>query len=798
MSDLQGGNLSQHATLFLSLQQMRISYSWLCDFVGDTHTAAEIADRLSVSGLEVEHLEAVDYLPGGLHRFVIGHVLTCEKHPNADKLHVTTVDIGTGQPQPIVCGAPNIALGQKVIVALPGTEVTLPGKGTFTIGEAKIRGEISRGMICADDECGLGTSHDGIRILPADAPVGMSASEYFKIVSDTVLDIGLTANRGDAASHLGVARDVAALLGKTLIVPTVSDFSGAISGFEIQIPEADLCSRYIALQISGVKITPSPQWMQNRLRSIGIEPINHVVDCTNYVLHELGQPLHAFDADKLKGNRISVRMAKSGETLTTLDKQDRKLSVKDLIIADAEGPVALAGVFGGQHSSVSSDTVNIVLESACFHAGSVRKTARNHTLNTDASFRFERGTDIEMCKKAALRAAALIIKTAGGHITGLTDTYPKPHEPKILFLNTEKLRRFAGMDINDQTCTKILMDLGFGVAETDHSMFNVTVPSWRNDVEQEVDLMEEVMRIHGFDKVPAKGKMQVSLGGFGGNRNRECKNRAGKALQAHGFYEIINNSLGAESTHRQFSENPVMLTNPLSNDMASMRASLLPGMLLAAQYNKNRKNNDIRFYEFGRTYRTSRTGFEETEMLGLLMLGNDVNGSWRKKPEKLDFYNLKESIALIHQGMGSHIKTDAWGIQHVDPKMLKEYDLEGDVWYAEIAWKTLTDGINTAGFKVTEPPRFPRMRRDLSLVVDKGIPYAELEKIVLSQKIAILQDMNVFDVFEGKPLEAGKKAVAISFSLGMAERTLTDVEADETMRTLMKAFENKAGAVIRK
>lgn len=784
-------------TLLLSLQQMRISYSWLCDFVGDTHTAAEMADRLSVSGLEVEHLETVDSIPGGLRGFVIGHVLTCEKHPNADKLHVTTVDIGTGESQPVVCGAPNVAAGQKVIVALPGTEVTVPGKGTFTIGEAKIRGEISRGMICADDECGLGTSHDGIRILPADAPAGMPAAQYFKVVSDTVLDIGLTANRGDAASHLGVARDVAALFGKTLTLPAVSDFSGANSGFDIQIPDADLCSRYVAVKISGVKITSSPEWMQNRLRSIGIEPINHVVDCTNYVLHELGQPLHAFDADKLRSNHIEVRMARQGELLTTLDKQDRKLTDKDLIIADAEGPVALAGVFGGLHSGVADETQNILLESACFHAGSVRKTARNHTLNTDASFRFERGTDVEMCKTAALRAASLIMETAGGQINGLTDVYPQTFAPKTIALNTEKLRRFAGMEISDAECAGILVNLGFAVTENGENL-NVSVPSWRNDVEQEVDLIEEVMRIYGFDKVPLQGKMQVSLGGFGGNRNRQWKIKAGKALQAHGFYEIINNSLGAETTHRHFSENPVVLTNPLSNDMAVMRASLLPGMLQAAQYNRNRKNADVKFYEFGRVYHTTANGFEETDILGLLMLGNDSGESWRNKPVKLDYYHLKEAVAKVQQSLGIDAGIEKWNLKQVDPKMLKDHDLEGDVWYAEVAWNELCSQIRKEGFKVTEPPRFPRMRRDLSLVVDRSLPYADLEKIALSQKIAILQEMNVFDVFEGKPLEAGKKAIAISFMLGLADRTLTDTEADGAMSILMNAFEKQAGALIRK
>ncbi len=777
---------------------MRISYSWLSDFLGNDLTAAEIAERLSVSGLEVEHIENTDSIPGGLRGFVIGHVLTCEKHPNADKLHVTTVDIGTGEAQPIVCGAPNVAAGQKVIVALPGTEVTVPGKGTFTIGEAKIRGEISRGMICADDECGLGSSHDGIRVLPADAPTGMPAAQYFKVVSDTVLEIGLTANRGDAASHLGVARDVAALYNKEIQMPDAADFKGAAAKTNIAITDADLCKRYVALEISGIQVVPSPEWMQNRLRSIGIEPINHVVDCTNYVLHELGQPLHAFDLHALKGNQIHVRMAKQGETLVTLDKQSRTLGENDLVIADASGPVALAGVFGGLESGVTNQTVDILLESACFHPGKVRKTARKHVLNTDASFRFERGTDVEMCLNAALRAAALIMETAGGSITGLTDLYPSPYKPLQLALDLNKVRGFAGVDIDNATCSQILTDLGFTVTALTDDALQVGVPSWRNDVGQPVDLIEEIMRIYGFDQVPLKGNMQVSLGGFGGNQNRLLKNRAGKALQAHGFYEIINNSLGAESVHRAFIDAPAMLSNPLSADMAVMRASLLPGMLLAAQYNRNRKNTDVKFYEFGRVYQSQNGAFQETEMLGLLMMGNDSAESWRKKPTILDYYHIKEATQLVMQSVGARLNDGNWKISRVEGKTMQSYDLEGNVWYAEIAWETIKAGINTGGFKVVEPPRFPRMRRDLSLVVDSSVPYAELEKIAVSQNIAILQEMNVFDVFEGKPLEAGKKAIAISFLLGVADRTLTDTEADAAMGTLMNAFENRAGAHIRK
>ena len=777
---------------------MRISFNWLTQFIGADFQAQTIADRLSVSGLEVEHLEIAESVPGGLRGFVIGEVKTCEKHPNADKLSVTTVDIGTGELQPIVCGAPNVAAGQKVIVAIPGTEVTVPGKGSFTIGEAKIRGEISRGMICADDECGLGTSHDGIRILPADAPVGVPAAEYFKVTSDTVLDIGLTANRGDAASHLGVARDVAALFNVPVTLPQVPAFSGNPSGFNIHIQSLELCQRYVAVEIKGVTITQAPAWMQDHLRSIGVEPINHVVDCTNYVLHELGQPLHAFDADSIQGKQLNVRMASHGETLTTLDKSARELNEQDLIIADAAGPIALAGVFGGLSSSVQQHTTNIMLESACFHPGKVRKTARHHGLNTDASFRFERGTDVEICRYAALRAAHLITDIGGGEIIGLSDHYPVPFQTQPINLNLDKFRRYAGIDIDDESCLNILSQLGFGITPMGEKNYHIGTPSWRNDIEHEVDLVEEIMRIYGFDHVPMDGKMQVSLGSFSGTGQRKLKEKAARALQSTGFFEIVNNSLGSQAAQQAFSEQPVQLSNPLSSDMAVMRSSLLPGMLQSAQYNRNRKNTDLKFYEFGRVYRSVKNGFEETEMLGMLMLGNATAESWQQKPKKLDFYDLKEASQAVMYATGSCPEPGSWNLSRVNSQLAQQYDIEGDCWYAEIAWSAIAGNKRPEGFKTAEPPRFPRMRRDLSLVVGKSVAYGDLEKIALSKKIGILQEINVFDVFEGKPLDADKKAVAISFSLGVADRTLTDVEADEAMKTLMTAFEQEAGALIRK
>lgn len=777
---------------------MIISLSWLRELVQTHASDKEIADKLSVSGLEVEHEYRWESVVGGLKGFVIGEVKACEKHPNADKLSITKVDIGTGELQPIVCGAPNVAAGQKVVVATPGTEVTVPGKGSFTIAEAKIRGEVSRGMICAEDEMGLGTSHDGILVLPNDAAVGTPAADYFKVASDNMLEIGLTANRGDAASHLGVARDVAALFGAKVTLPEVADGITSQSKFQIQVEDAGFCSRYVGVQISSIRICPSPDWMQNRLRSLGIEPKNIAVDATNYVLHELGQPLHAFDAEKIKGLDVAVRQAKPGEKLTTLDKADRALKGGELLITDGSEPIALAGVMGGKDTAVSDTTTTIFLESAHFHAGLVRKTARAHGLSTDASFRFERGTDVEICRVAALRAAELIVATAGGNIDSITDHYPEKARLVEIEFSAEKLNAFAGTDIPAVVVKQILESLGFALNGNNHE-WRVGVPSWCHGMETAADLYEEVLRIYGYDNIPLSGKMKASMPAFKGIAGFKKQEQAARYLIANGCFEIMNNSLSSGGFYND-ADTLVKLDNPLSSDMEYMRGSLLPGMLQAAAYNRNRKNHNIRFFEFGRVYQTANTGFLETQMLGLLLGGYRTAESWETKQQPMDFYYAKSLTQGLLQTLGVQPEaSDAFvNILQPDKALMKKVDLEGEFWFVEINWElALKAASETKGLKVQTPPKFPYMRRDLSLVVDKNVKFSALQEIIDKQKAAILKKVNVFDVFEGKPLDEGKKAVAIAFYLGADESTLTDEIADQTMQQLMAAFE-KNGAVIRR
>lgn len=770
---------------------MIISLNWLKDFLSIDATAQEIADRLSVSGLEVEHIENWNSVAGGLKGFVIGKVITCEQHPNADRLKVTTVDIGSGELQPIVCGAPNVAAGQKVVVATVGTLVNVPGKGEFVIGEAMLRGEKSHGMICAEDEAGLGTSHDGIMILPEDAPVGMPAAEYFGNVSDTLLEIGLTANRGDAASHLGVARDIAALFDISVQQPEIKDLKPAQGSREILVPDPQLCKRYVALQLNGVKNIASPAWMQNRLKAIGIEPRNILVDATNYVLHELGQPTHVFDADKLAGNAISVRQAAKGEKLTTLDKTERELHGHELLIADANGPIALAGVMGGNDSAVGQSTVNILIESASFHAATVRKSARAHVLNTDASFRFERGTDVEICAKAAYRVADLIMQHAGGAVAGINEYYPQPFEPIKVQLNIDKLNHFAGAAVQAEEAESILQKLGFGVTKTGALDFEVTVPAYRNDVSVAVDLYEEILRIYGYDNIPMPGKMAASLPAFKGYGLHKNSQRSRNYLNAQGFYEVATNSLAPAAWYGN-ANNLVEITNPLSTDLQYMRASLLPGMLQSAAYNRNRRAHNVHFYEFGRVYAKQNNGFDEKDMLGILVGGNSTEESWEQKQKPADFYFLKQ----ICQGVAANIaqRNSLFSIQQVGKELLQQFDLTGDWWYAEAEWAN----FETVAVKAAEPAKYPWMRRDLSLVVNRSTAFSEINAIIESNAGKLIQKTVVFDIFEGKPLEEGKKAIAIAFYLGATDHTLTDKDADEVMSKLMKDFETKVQAVIRK
>ena len=778
---------------------MQISVNWLKDFVSIEATAQEMADKLSVSGLEVEHLETWETIKGGLKGFVIGHVVDCEKHPNADKLSITKVDIGVGDLQPIVCGAPNVAAGQKVVVATVGTEVTVPGKGSFTIGEAKIRGEISRGMICAEDEMGLGTSHDGILVLAADAPIGQLASEYFNVISDEVMEIGLTANRGDAASHLGVARDVAALFGVGVLSPDIPARPLSTGDYEIEIANPESCSLYIGLSVGEVSTSTSPEFMQNRLRAIGIEPKNLVVDTTNYVLHALGQPIHAFDADKIHGKKIQIRQAEKGEKLTTLDKIERECIGGELVIADDKGLIAFAGVMGGLETAVSESTTNILIESAHFHPGLVRKTAKAQNLNTDASFRFERSTDINMCRKAAIWAADLITQNGSGKISGLNQCLVEDYKIRTVLLNLDKLNAFAGTQIPANRSIEILQELGFEV-EKNGDTYKVMIPSWRNDVHETVDLYEEIMRIYGYDNIPMSGKMSATLPVFEGFNLRKTENSARNFFISNGFYEANNNSLtSAEYYTEEEQLNLVEITNPLSSDLQFMRGNLMHGLMQNAAYNRNRKTENIRFFEFGNCYKLLDEKHLESRQLGVLVGGMQTEESWEQKMIPMDFYYVKRIVENMLKSAGFAGSSDAvYHIEKVPVATLKMHDLNADFWYAEVDWNAVLMQIHPEGFKVLNPPKFPWMRRDLSLVVDKSVTFKEINSIIQKQKIELLKSTRVFDVFEGKPLDAGKKAVAIAFYLGNPETTLTDIDAEVAMSQLMKAFETGVGAMIRR
>ena len=772
---------------------MKISINWLRDILPTEVDAQEIADRLSVSGLEVEHIEEWQSLTGGLKGFVVGEVLTCEQHPNADRLRVTTVNIGSGEPLHIVCGAPNVAAGQKVIVATVGAEINMKGKEPFVITKSKIRGEVSEGMICAEDEMGMGSNHDGILVLPSDVSVGMKAAEYFGVEVDTVVEIGLTANRGDAASHLGVARDLAGLLGLSIPHKNIPQIEANAGNLKVEIADSHLCERYYGIRIEGVKIAPSPQWLQNRLRAIDIEPKNNVVDATNYILHAVGQPVHAFDADKLKG-KISIRKAVAGEKIVLLDSSERELSVDDIVIADETSPVAIAGVMGGKDSSVTENTSNLFLEIAHFHAGLVRKTAKRHVINTDASFRFERGIDKANIDLYGRALADLIVQISGGNVVAHLDSYAVPFQATHIDLSISAMNAFSGIEIPQSEVVTILSHLGFGVTEQgDH--LKITVPSWRNDVTEVVDIYEEVMRIYGFDKIPMSGKMQVSLGSFEGMRKRKLENKLRNYLVSQGVFEASTNSLTTAGWW-EGDEQLVHLSNPLSGDMGVMRKSLIPGLLQSVAFNKNRQADKVALFEIGRTYEKTETSFKEVPVLSMVFWGKNTVESWESPQRGVDFFDIKRLLTGLLGSIDSGMNLDDAEIQLVKPNWMKKADLNGAVYAVEIPMKKLLKTSKKA-LKYVAPPKFHAMRRDLSLVVDSGVKFADLQKIVKSQKISFLTETKVFSVFEGKPLEDGKKAIALSFHLNKADSTLTDKEVDGVMQKLMAAFE-QSGAIIRR
>jgi len=772
---------------------MNISFAWLTDILNKQLSANEVADRLSVSGLEVEHVDTWESLPGALQGFLIGEVLTCERHPDADRLSLTTVNIGGTEPLHIVCGAPNVAAGQKVVVATVGSMVHMPGKDPFEIKKSKIRGALSEGMICAEDEMGVGNSHDGILVLPSDVQVGTPAADYFGVIRDTVWEIGLTANRGDAASHLGVARDIAALYGLPLpSLPISKNEFPKKENRGVRISAADFSEYYIGVSIDGVKVAPSPDWMQNRLRAIGIEPKNNVVDATNYALHYSGQPVHAFDADKLNGS-VEVRFANKGERLLLLDGREIELSEQDLIIADQNGPQALAGIMGGSHSAVSSETTNLFLEIAHFHAGTVRKSAKRHVLNTDASFRFERGIDRNGMLNVAHYLSSLIMDIAGGNIYGYEDFEAKAYEARYIDISVEKLNAFAGFEYPQEDIKSILSSLGFSVSGD--SDLKLGIPSWRNDVSSDVDVYEEIMRIYGYDAIPMSGKMQISLGSFHGMQKKNREDVVRSFLIDRGFYEAQNNSLVSATWYSE--EAPLVhLSNPLSADMGVMRMSLIPGLLQSITYNQNRQAKMVRLFEMGRVYEKTESGYKETPVLSIVSWGDADVESWESPRRAVDFYDMKRWMGALLQRLDSGLSIDDVEIQSVSKAWLKKAEVKGSVYAVEIPLKKLLKPRRKS-VKYEPVSKFFGMRRDLSLVVDRNVQFAQLQQLVKQSKTKHLSDVRVFDVFEGKPLEEGKKSISLSFFFNRNDQTMLDTDADKAMLKLMDVFETN-GAVIRR
>lgn len=798
---------------------MKISYNWLKQFISTDKNPNELSQILTDIGLEVEGVEEIQGIPGGLTGLVIGEVKTCQQHPNADRLRITTVDVGEASLLHIVCGAPNVAAGQKVVVATVGTTVYPLEGEPFKINKSKIRGEVSEGMICAEDEIGLGKSHEGIMVLPADAPVGSLAKDFFGVKDDYCFEIGLTPNRADAASHLGVARDVAAVLRQEVKLPDISSFkAGSGRLMPVTVDNTNACKRYSSLSISGVKVADSPEWLQEKLRAIGLRPINNIVDVTNYVLHELGQPLHAFDADKVAGSHIIVRNAKEGEAFVTLDEVERKLSSEDLMICDEEKPLCIAGVFGGLNSGVTGTTMNVFLESAYFDAVSIRKSSKRHNLKTDASFRFERGTDPDMTVYALKRAALLMVEVAGGEISSeISDTYPAPVKPFVFEVNPDNVRRLIGKNITDENIVDILQALQIQVASKDAGVLTVSVPPYKVDVTREVDITEEVLRIYGYNNIEMKQQIKASLNTSAKPDKEVIQNLVADTLIANGFNEILSNSL-TKLAYADNEETVVKILNPLSSDLDVMRQNLLFSALEAVAYNQKRKNPDLKLFEFGKTYHMVDGVYEEEQQLSLTITGAQHTQQWNQPSQPVSFYDIKAAVdALVKRLNIRDLKTEdlesvhfSYGLQYVkgqktlvkfgaiSTKALKKADVNGMVYCAVFNWELLLKAIRKNKITYKEVAKFPAVRRDLSLLIDRQVTFDALKNIAERTERKLLKSVGVFDVYVGDKLPAGKKSYALSFELQDEEKTLTDKQIDSVIQKLILNFEKEVGAEIRK
>ncbi len=820
---------------------MNISYNWLKEYLDFDLQPEEVAAALTSIGLETGSVEEVQTIKGGLEGLVVGEVLTCEMHPNSDHLHVTTVNVGSGEPLQIVCGAPNVAAGQKVIVAVNGTKL-YDGDKEFTIKRSKLRGVESNGMICAEDEIGVGTDHAGIIVLPSDTPVGLPAKEYYNIKSDYVLEVDITPNRVDATSHFGVARDLAAYLkqnGKPaeLKRPSVEAFhiDDETPAIEVVVENTEACLRYSGVTIKGVTVKESPEWLQNRLRTIGLRPINNVVDVTNYILHGMGQPLHSFDAGKINGGKVIVKAANEGDKFVTLDGVERTLTARDLMICNTEKPMCIAGVFGGLESGVTEETTDVFLESATFHPTWIRKTARRFGLNTDASFRYERGLDPNATIYILKYAALLIKEVAGGTITGaIQDVYPKVFEPYKVNLTYEKINSLTGKVIPAETVKSIVDSLEMKITSETEEGLSLEVPVYRIDVQRDVDVIEDILRIYGYNNIEFSDHVKSSLSyQTPTDHSYKMENLISEQLCGYGFNEILNNSLTRSAYYDALTTYPashcIMLMNPLSADLNCLRQTLLFGGLESIEHNMKRKKGNIHFYEFGNCYDFNAENKKEGEALspyseeyhlGIWVCGNRVENNWAHPNEKTSIYELKAYVENILVRLGVSLKKVIFGnltndiydaglslttqsgkalgsLGIVSHKICKAMDIDTEVYYAELRWTALMKETKKNKVTYTDLSKFPGVKRDLALLIDKSVAFAEIQKIAFESERKLLKEVTLFDVYEGKNLPEGKKSYAVSFFLEDETKTLNDKQIDAIMKKIQTNLEQKVGAQLR-
>ena len=820
---------------------MKISYNWLKEYLALDLEPAKVAEALTSAGLEVEDITTYESVKGSLSGVITGKVVECHRHPNADKLSITKVNVGGPSLLSIVCGAPNVAAGQTVLVATVGTTL-YKGEESFQIKQAKIRGELSEGMICAEDELGLGESHEGIMVLSDTIEAGIPAARLFNIENDTVFEIGLTPNRSDAASQLGVARDLMAVLNHregykkySLRLPDVSTFSIDDTSLDIavEVDDPTACPRYSGISLTGLTVKPSPEWLQNRLKAIGLRPINNVVDITNYILFETGQPLHAFDAEAVKGKKVVVKKLPKDTPFTTLDNVERKLTANDLMICNESEGMCIGGVFGGLHSGVTTSTTAIFLESACFDPRTIRRTVRHHDLHTDASFRFERGTDVQATIFAMKRAALLMREICGGRISSqIKDIYPNPVKPAEVSISFDRLNRLAGQQIPADQTLSILDDLGFELLKHEGDEATLRVPTAKVDVYREADIAEEVLRIYGYDNIRIPEKINAAVDATQSGQDEKLRHALSDMLAAKGFSEIMNNSLTRgdyTANHPAFdSSHDVKILNPLSSELNVLRQSLLFGALETVAYNQNRKLPDLKLFEFGKTYHFNEhkissanalDAYTETLRLSVVITGSKQAESWLSAQTPSNFFDIKQVVESIiarlrlpRNQFSLASFTDGMfeaGLQYsmndqvlirlgqLNAQTTKQFDIRKPVFWADIAWEKLMAFIPQKTLNYHAVPKFPAVRRDLALVIDHKISYSDIESVARQTAGKLLNTMNLFDIYEGDKIPAGKKSYAISFILISSEKTLTDKEIDQTMDRLITAFNNQLGAELR-